>query len=244
VSVSTKNLQIVAMHTVTHAPEMARGKNNNAKRRPSRGAQLFSPTIISSVSAEVPIQGVTLAISVENDCVECGSVHVDKFDTSLMCAYGHTTCFPCVAEGIQPHPICTAHCNGFMYKCAECGTWSCVSKIQELAMLCGRHSTARARLRKNRIRLVDFERSRVCTCQDTTSGDDTPSEDESGYHSSEDNGTETECSSSHDVAGEIAPFVQLPRVCSIDWSHGRAERTERLERLRANLLGRRCVFGS
>jgi len=152
-------------------------------------------------------------------------VHVDKFDTSLMCSLGHTTCFPCVASEVQPHPICSAHCNGFKFKCAECGTWSCVSKTQELAMLCGRHSIALDRLRKQRIMRDDFERPRICTCRDTSSDPDTPSSEEEESSSADD----------HDAAA--ADGALLPRVCRIDWSHGHAQRAKRLERLRASLLG-------
>ena len=150
---------------------------------------------------------------------------MDKFDTSLMCSLGHTTCLPCVAVNVQPHPICSAHCNGFKFKCAECGTWSCVSKTQELAMLCGRHSIALDRLRKQRMLRDDFERPRICTCRDTSSEPDTPSSEEEDELSADD----------HDAAA--ADGAQLPRVCRIDWSHGHAQRAKRLERLRASLLG-------
>lgn len=178
-----------------------------------------------------------MANSTENDCVQCGSVLMNRFETSLMCAYDHTTCFLCAAKAIQPHEMCNGNCNGFMYECAECKTLSCVSKVQELAMLCGGHSIARERLRMQHVRVVDFERPKVCTCQDTASGEDTPSEDGSDCNTCEDNGQETECSSAHDVSIKLSPIVQLPRICSIDWSHGRAQRKERLQRLRANLLG-------
>ena len=171
---------------------------------------------------------------VEARCVCCGEVHVDKFDTSLMCSLGHTTCFPCVAVDVQPHPICSAHCNGFKFRCAECGTWSCVSKTQELAMLCGRHSIALERLRKQRILRDDFERPRICTCRDTSSEPDTPSSEEEP--SEDDERGSTHPKTRHDAAAsDGAPL--LPRVCHIDWSHGHAQRAKRLARLRASLLG-------
>jgi len=161
----------------------------------------------------------------EERCADCSEVLVDKFDSSLMCSLGHMTCFPCVAAEVQPHPICSAHCNGFKFKCAECSTWSCVSKTQELAMLCGRHSIALDRLRKQRIMRDDFERPRICTCRDTSSDPDTPSSEEEESSSADD----------HDAAA--ADGALLPRVCRIDWSHGHAQRAKRLERLRASLLG-------
>ena len=169
----------------------------------------------------------------EERCVCCGDVHVDKFDTSLMCSLGHMTCFPCIAVNVQPHPVCSAHCNGFKFRCAECGTWSCVNKTQELAMLCGRHSIAIERLRAQRILREDFERPRICTCRDTSSEPDTPSEDDGS--SEDEQCTFMQTRTGHDAA--LGAGAQLPRVCNIDWSHGHAQRAKRLERLRASLLG-------
>ena len=206
---------------------MARGRSSKRKPPPRPSHPPASSGIAGVVQRADGTKGVATfrLAGVEGRCVCCSEAHVDKFDTSLMCSLGHTTCFPCVAVNVQPHPICSAHCNGFKFKCAECGTWSCVSKTQELAMLCGRHSIALDRLRKQRMLRDDFERPRICTCRDTSSEPDTPSSEEEDESSADD----------HDAAA--ADGAQLPRVCRIDWSHGHAQRAKRLERLRASLLG-------
>jgi len=174
-------------------------------------------------------------------CSDCDEVLVDKFDTSLMCSLGHMTCFPCVAAEVQPHPICSAHCNGFKFKCVECSTWSCVSKTQELAMLCGRHSIALDRLRKQRISRDDFERPRICTCRDSTSDVDTPS---SGDSEEEEAATEDAQTEAHRVAWmSDDAVVQLPRICHVDFGFGHAAREQRLARLRRSLLGCNRVVG-
>ena len=158
---------------------MARGKHAKRKPPPPRHAPPCPfPSVASGVvrhTDETEGQTFFKLGGAEERCADCDEVLVDKFDTSLMCSLGHMTCFPCVAAEVQPHPICSAHCNGFKFKCAECSTWSCVSKTQELAMLCGRHSVALDRLRKQRIPRDDFERPRICTCRDSTSDVDTPS---------------------------------------------------------------------
>ena len=180
---------------------------------------------------------------VEQRCADCSEVLVDKFDTSLMCSLGHMTCFQCVAAEVQPHPICSAHCNGFKFKCAECHTWSCVSKTQELAMLCGRHSIALDRLHKQRILRDDFERPRICTCRDSTSDDDTPSS-EDWEEEEEETATERAQTEAHRVAWTSDEAVmQLPRICHVDFGFGHAAREQRLARLRRSLLGCNRVVG-
>lgn len=221
--------------------DMARGRSSKRKP-PARSAH--PPAASGAVGTPAPVAPRALSQlgGVEERCICCGEVHVDKFDTSLMCSLGHMTCFPCVSVNVQPHPICSAHCNGFKYRCAECGTWSCVSKTQELAMLCGRHSIALDRLRKQRILRDDFERPRICTCRDTASEPDTPSSEGSGDDADDADGADdadarkrAHVKVGHDAAA--ADVAQLPRVCRIDWSHGHAQRAKRLERLRTSLLG-------
>jgi hypothetical protein len=181
---------------------------------------------------------------VEQRCADCNDVMVDKFDTSLMCSLGHMTCFQCVAAEVQPHPICSAHCNGFKFKCAECHTWSCVSKTQELAMLCGRHSIALDRLHKQRILRDDFERPRICTCRDSTSDDDTPSSEDWEEEEEEETATERAQTEAHRVAWTSDEAVmQLPRICHVDFGFGHAAREQRLARLRRSLLGCNRVVG-
>jgi hypothetical protein len=184
---------------------------------------------------------------VEQRCVDCNNVMVDKFDTSLMCSLGHMTCFPCVAAGVQPHSICSAHCNGFKFKCAECQTWSCVSKTQELAMLCGHHSVAHDRLRKQRISPDDFERPRICTCRDVESDVDTPSSVDSGDYDDNNHAevaSEAKAEEAHRVAWTSdEAVVLLPRVCHVDFGFGHAQREQRLARLRRSLLGCNRVVG-
>jgi hypothetical protein len=222
--------------------DMARGRHG--KRKPPRSPHPNPfPSAASGVAGVVQRadgskgSATFMLAGVEGRCVCCGEAHVDKFDTSLMCSLGHTTCFPCVAADVQPHPICSAHCNGFKFKCAECGTWSCVSKTQELAMLCGRHSIAHDRLRKQRILRDDFERPRVCTCRDTSSEPDTPSSEEEEEPSEDDEcgGTPATATTRHDAAANEGAL--LPRVCLIDWRYGHVQRAKRLARLRASLLG-------
>lgn len=168
-----------------------------------------------------PLERHAPVITTEDECVACGCPQGDKFDTTLMCSLGHTTCFRCVAKGVQPHPLCFDSCNGFKYQCAECATWSCVNKTQELAMMCGRHSVARERLQREKIPRDDFNRQRICTCDDdTSSGQDTSSSDELS-----------------DSSSSSTEHVQLPRVCHIDWSRGHVQRAQRLARLRSSLLG-------
>ena len=178
---------------------MARGKHAKRKPAPRQSPPPPPPRphlLPSATSGIVQRADGTTARAIfklggaEDRCSDCDEVLVDKFDTSLMCSLGHMTCFPCVAKGVQPHPICSAHCNGFKFKCAECHTWSCVSKTQELAMLCGRHSVAHDRLRKQRISPNDFERPRICTCRDVDSDVDTPSSVDSDDYDNEEPASE------------------------------------------------------
>jgi len=220
---------------------MARGKHPKRKPPPplSHAPPSRASGIVRRAGETEPRAGVRLGGSVER-CTDCNEVLLDQFDTSLMCSLGHTTCFPCVAVGVQPHSICSAHCNGFKFKCAECGTWSCVSKTQELAMLCGRHSVAFDRLRKQRIPRDDFEKPRICTCRDSTSDVDTPS--------SEDSEDEEAAAAAQTEAHRVAwtsdeVVVQLPRICHVDFGFDLAARQQRLARLRRSLLGCNLVVG-
>lgn len=211
---------------------MARGKHARRKPAPPRTNEPEAQSIAGSLH-----QG-----GAEARCSDCDEVLVDKFDTSLMCSLGHMTCFPCVATEVQPHPICSAHCNGFKFKCIECSTWSCVSKTQELAMLCGRHSIALDRLRKQRIARDDFEKPRICTCRDSTSDVDTPSSEDS----EEDEGGTTEGAQSEahrNAWTSDNAVMQLPRICHVDFGFGHAAREQRLARLRRSLLGCNRVVG-
>ena len=237
---------------------MARGKH--AKRKPPpRHAPPPPPRNPFASVGGLPTQGVqgvwhradgTVANAIfrlapergsDEQCVDCSEVFVDKFDTSLMCSLGHMTCFQCVATEVQPHPICSAHCNGFKFKCVECNTWSCVSKTQELAMLCGRHSIALDRLHKQRILRDDFERPHICTCRDSTSDDDTPSSEDS---EEDEAATERAQTEAHRIAWTSDEAVmQLPRICHVDFGFGHAAREQRLARLRRSLLGCNRVVG-
>lgn len=220
---------------------MARGKH--PKRKPPPPPPPAPPSRASGIvrcAGETESRaGFRIGGSVER-CTDCNEVLVDKFDTSLMCSLGHMTCFPCVAVGVQPHSICSAHCNGFKFKCAECGTWSCVSKTQELAMLCGRHSVALDRLHKQRIPRDDFEKPRICTCRDSTSDVDTPSSEDS----EDEETTAAAQTEAHRVAWTNAQaVVQLPRICLVDFGFGRAARQQRLARLMRSLLGCNRMVG-
>ena len=222
---------------------MARGKHAKRKPpapRPAPPPRSF-PTGAYRRADGTTGQAVFKLGGVEERCTDCSEVLVDKFDTSLMCSLGHMTCFPCVASEVQPHPICSVHCNGFKFKCAECSTWSCVSKTQELAMLCGRHSVALERLHKQRILRDDFERPRICTCRDSTSDVDTPSSEAS---EEDETATEAAQTEAHRIAWTSDEAVmQLPRICHVDFGFGHAAREQRLARLRRSLLGCNRVVG-
>lgn len=179
-------------------------------------------------------------------CAACGVVQKNVFDSTLMCSLGHSTCFRCVAAGVQPHALCGHACNGFKYKCAGCQIWLCINKTQELAVMCGGHALARELLREERIDMDTFDcpgayvtsiaalergeeegeaAEEVCG---TSSGESTKSSSSSDYCS------ECICAGPHSVAE-----WKLPRVCRVDWSAGHEQRAVRLARLRASLLGQR-----
>lgn len=178
-------------------------------------------------------------------CVMCGAVQPNKYDTTLMCSEEHATCFSCVSANVQPHALCGDACNGFKYKCAGCEVWLCVNRTQELAVMCGGHSLARARLSEEDIAMRTFdvvvtyapaEDARSCSSTTTTSSSESGRGDDDDTGSSEESGG-CACSGRrnawHGARGE-----QLPRVCNVDWSVGGRERSRRLARLRQSLLGR------
>jgi len=181
-----------------------------------------------------------------NACVTCGAVQHDKFDSTLMCALGHATCFGCVAASVQPHALCGHACNGFKYRCAGCKIWLCINKTQELAMMCGGHALARLRLDEEEIDSRVFDAPGAYA----TSGEEEEEEEEEYTHSSSsssasDDYDERSCcpceaARAHGDDGECHDRtvpVQLPRVCCVDWTTGREQRAVRLTRLRASLLG-------
>ena len=163
-------------------------------------------------------------------CMVCGAIQPDKYDSTLMCALGHATCFACVAAGVQPHELCGHACNGFKYRCAGCETWLCINKTQGLALMCGGHALARRRLDEEEIHPNTFDApGSYCSHE----GDDTHSSSSSSAGDEE--YSCCPCATA-EKDGEV-PNVQLPRVCSVDWSKGREQRARRLARLRASLLG-------
>lgn len=180
-------------------------------------------------------------------CAGCGAVQTNKFDSTLMCCLGHSTCFRCVAAGVQPHTLCGHACNGFKYKCAGCQIWLCINKTQELAMMCGGHALARERLREERIDMETFECPGAYVAPSVEleqEGEEEEEEEEEECTASSDESTRS--SSSSDYCGECTcagprgpAEQQLPRVCLVDWSVGHKERARRLGRLRASLLGQR-----
>jgi hypothetical protein len=110
-------------------------------------------------------------------------------------------------------------------------------------MLCGRHSIALDRLRKQRIARDDFEKPRICTCRDSTSDVDTPSSSESSEEE-EAAATEDAQTEAHRNAWTSDKAVmQLPRICHVDFGFGHAAREQRLARLRRSLLGCNRVVG-
>lgn len=169
-------------------------------------------------------------------CVNCGDHHPNKFETSLMCANGHMTCFHCVAVGVQPHVMCSGSCNGMKYRCQLCETWSCVNKTQELAMLCGSHRVARERLIRERIAPADFERPRICVCTDDSESVQSTSD------TSQDTDTDEDCDHKRfgSYHGDLCT-TKLPRIYNIDWSQGQEQRAKRLARLKKNLLTHRSM---
>ena len=186
--------------------------------------------------ASPPLRMRPVAANANADaCVMCGALQQDKFDSTLMCALGHATCFACVAAGVQPHPLCGHACNGFKYQCAGCETWLCVNKTQELALMCGGHALARERLDEEDIHPSTFDAPSSYCCHEEE-------EEEEGYtHSSSSSSASDDygccpCAAT-EADGEAVVVVQLPRVCRVDWSKGHEQRARRLARLRASLLG-------
>ena len=164
-------------------------------------------------------------------CVVCGAKQANLYDSTLMCGFGHATCFACVAANVQPHAMCGHACNGFKFKCAGCQIWLCINRTQELALMCGGHGLARARLNAEHIAPQTFERADAYSY---------PSDDEEEWCSEDTRSTSSsdhcaECPCGGAQTGEGA---QLPRVCAVDWSAGQEQRARRLARLRASLLGR------
>jgi len=177
--------------------------------------------------------------SLDDVCVVCRSVQSNKLDSTLMCSFGHATCFTCVAAGVQPHALCGNACNGFKYKCAQCSIWLCINRTQELALMCGGHALARSRLREESIEPQAF----LSPCAYHSSSEE--SEDEYEDESDEDCSEDTHSSSSSDYCGECpckcarkGVWAQLPRVAHVDWDTGNEQRARRLARLRASLLGK------
>lgn len=184
---------------------------------------------------QLPPDGARGVAPVDEACVVCGAVQANKFDSTLMCGFGHATCFGCVAAGVQPHALCGHACNGFKYKCAGCSIWLCINRTQELALMCGGHGRARARLRTEDIAPRVFESTDAYQCHSGASEED---EDEEW---SED--TRSTCSSDYCAecpcgGAQRGGDKQLPRVCIVDWQAGQEQRARRLARLRASLLGR------
>ena len=171
-----------------------------------------------------------------NACVMCGAMHQDKFNSTLMCATGHATCFACVAAEVRPHECCGLACNGFKYRCGGCDTWLCINKTQELALMCGGHTRARERLQEERMEAHTFDAPKsYCYYCEVEDGDTHSSSSSSASDDSvgEDVGC---CPCAYSYATGATGDVQLPRVCHVDWTKGNEQRACRLARLRASLL--------
>lgn len=171
-------------------------------------------------------------------CVACGAVQADKFDSALMCEFGHPTCFACVAAEVQPHALCGHACNGFKYRCGGCGVWLCINRTQELALMCGGHALARSRLRNESIAPQTFESAAAYYLPPCAPGDNREGGEDgnSEYtYSSSSSDCCSECACAHGRKGVEA---QLPRICLIDWTTGQEQRALRLARLRSALLGK------
>ena len=188
-----------------------------------------------------PLIAPLIAPPRDDVCVVCGAVQRNKFDSTLMCTRDHATCFTCVAERIQPHPLCGDTCNGFKYKCAGCSdVWLCINRVQELALMCGGHSLGRARLRDASIDPQEFVQPHACESES-----ESESESDSDSDSDSDASGKTHLTSSSDCCTECAcgrcgrkdAWAQLPRVHQVDWTTGHEQRARRLARLRASLMG-------
>ena len=173
-------------------------------------------------------------------CVVCGAKQRDKFDSTLMCADGHATCFSCVAAGVQPHALCGHACNGFKYQCGGCQVWLYINKTQELALMCGGHERARERLDEEEIdpRVFDAACAFLRSSASSSEGEGDTQSSSSSTIDDDDECRRCPCAGKDEgEEGAAEVVVRLPRVCRVDWSQGRGERTRRLERLRASLLG-------
>jgi hypothetical protein len=172
----------------------------------------------------------------DNACVVCGAVQANKFDSTLMCSFGHATCFACVAAGVQPHALCGHACNGFKYKCGGCNIWLCINRTQELALMCGGHGIARERLREEAIAPQTFESAEAYYYYDpaVSEGEEEEYSEDTRSTSSSEYCGECACAGARKDVGTQLP---LPRVCAVDWTAGQEQRARRLARLRASLLG-------
>ena len=202
------------------------GRTKRSARRTARATRAPKP----------PRPGDALKVApVDETCVVCGAVQANKFDSTLMCGFGHATCFRCVAAGVQPHALCGHACNGFKYKCGGCSIWLCINRTQELALMCGGHGMARARLRTEDIAPQTFESTDAYQYYSGASEEEDEEEwsEDTRSTSSSDYCAECPCS-----GAQRGTDKQLPRVCLVDWQAGHEQRARRLARLRASLLGR------
>ena len=202
-----------------------------------------------------PLRMGPVALRVElgdSACITCSAVQSNKYDSTLMCSYGHATCFACVAARVRPHTLCGESCNGFKYLCDGCNTWLCINRTQELALMCGGHALARERLRNQEIMPHNFDSaciyvSPVPFSSSSSSASASASEEEE-EHEYEDTSSSNSSRSTDNYdggcacdrarnKGDAGCRVQLPRVYQVDWATGHEQRARRLARLRASLLG-------
>ncbi|MBN38493.1 MAG: hypothetical protein CMI29_08515 [Opitutae bacterium] len=209
---------------------MGRGKNarRKAPAKPSPRRPRFGE---SQSSRSAPVGEA---------CVACDAAQVNKFDSTLMCEFGHPTCFACVAAGVQPHALCGHACNGFKYRCSECNVWLCINRTQELALLCGGHALAHSRLRNENIAPQTFESADAyylppCAHRSGCEGQESEDDDSEYTYSSSSSDYCGDCACAHGRKGVEA---QLPRICLVDWTVGQEQRARRLARLRSALLGK------
>lgn len=204
---------------------------------------------------------VALRAEFDSACITCGAAQRNKYDSTLMCSYGHATCFVCVTTGVQPHALCGELCNGFKYLCDGCNIWLCINRTQELALMCGGHVRARERLGKQEIVPHKFDSACVYVSSvpsaaasssssssfSSASASEEEEEDEHEYNdtwsynsskSTDNCGGGCACSRAPNNGG-AGCRTQLPRVYDVDWATGHEQRARRLARLRASLLGYR-----
>lgn len=194
----------------------------------------------------------------DSACITCGMVQSNKYDSTLMCSYGHATCFACVAARVGPHALCGDLCNGFKYLCDGCDTWLCINRTQELALMCGGHALARERLRNQEIVPHNFDSAciyvssvpSVASSSSSSASASASEEEEDDEHEYEDTSSSNSSRSTYDCrGGRVCSCArndggaechgQLPRVYQVDWATGHEQRARRLARLRASLLGYR-----